>query len=247
MTSQQSTERTEKTDTRRRSAVRRGLKKRGVLPSFGDIVLPVVSILAVGLLVLAGRQFFINGIKTSPGVTSTRAYADSPAIMAELEQAEKAEKDSPSTEKSQAVSIPVVEEVKVSPPVEEVKKPVVVQQPKPAAPKPTPPKPAPAKPAQAKPAPAKRTVSQPQAKASSLPMNKQWRVQIGAYTSKSGAEEAAKKLRKAGYKAEVYRNPSSKHVKVWVAGGASKAQAQKVVEAMKKMGYKSSFAFPPAK
>ncbi|MBQ3458889.1 MAG: hypothetical protein IJG30_08020, partial [Synergistaceae bacterium] len=60
MTSQQSTERIARTNAPRRTTARRGLKKRGILPSFGDIVLPVVSIAAVALLVLAGRQFFIN-------------------------------------------------------------------------------------------------------------------------------------------------------------------------------------------
>ena len=60
-----------------RRRVRQGIRKRGILPSFGDLVLPIVGIAAVGLLILAGRQFFINGMKKSPGMTSTRAYADS--------------------------------------------------------------------------------------------------------------------------------------------------------------------------
>ena len=242
MTSQQSTERTARTDMSRRTTARRGLKKRGILPSFGDIVLPVVSIAAVVLLVLAGRQFFINGMKTSPGITSTRAYADSPAIIAEREKASSpvtpVTPAKPAPAKVEVVKVEVEREVarkpdvtvlavaenNVAPPIAEVK-PAVVQ---PAKPKP---KPVPAK----KPAP------------SNLPMNKQWRVQTGAYTTKAGAEDAAKKLRKAGYTATVYHNPASKHVKVWVAGGATKAQAEKVVAAMKKMGYKSSFAFPPSK
>ena len=67
----------------RRTTNRRGLKKRGILPSFGDMVLPVVGVSALVLLILAGRHFFVSGIKTSPEITSTQAYADSPAIMAE--------------------------------------------------------------------------------------------------------------------------------------------------------------------
>ncbi len=67
----------------RRAMVRRGIKKRGMLPSFGDMVLPIVSIAAVALLVIAGRQFFLNGLKSSPGISSTRAYAEAPALMAE--------------------------------------------------------------------------------------------------------------------------------------------------------------------
>lgn len=236
MTSQRSTERPARSEGRRATS-RRGLKKRGLLPSFGDIVLPVVSIAAIVLLVLAGRQFFINGMKTSPGITSTRAYADSPAIIAERE-AKPEPKPEPEVKEVKAPPIQVIavtETPQLPPAVEE--KPVVVQ----STPKPTP-KPAPAKPSQPKAAPKKAV--QP---ASNLPANKQWRVQTGAYTTKSGAEEAAKKIRNAGYKASVYHNPASKHVKVWVLGGATKAQADKVVAEMKKMGYKSSFAFPPSK
>ena len=250
MTSQRSTERTVRTDMPRRTTARRGLKKRGILPSFGDIVLPVVSIAAIGLLVLAGRQFFINGMKTSPGITSTRAYADSPAIIAEREK-----KTPPAPapevkpeEKAPAIEVIAVAENPAAPPIAEVKPVQPVKPAKPAVVQPAKPKPAPAKPVQPKKtttsakAPAKTV-----APSTNLPANKQWRVQTGAYTTKSGAEDAAKKIRSAGYKASIYHNPASKHVKVWVQGGATKAQAEKVVAAMKKMGYKSSFAFPPSK
>ena len=212
----------------RRTTNRRGIKKRGILPSFGDIVLPVVGISALVLLVIAGQQFFVNGMKSSPGITSTRAYTESPAIMAERE------KNLPPTTKTPEPSVDIVDkavnentilavaENQVSPPIAEVK---------PAAT---------AKTAEApkKPAPVK---------ASSLPANKQWRVQTGAYTTKAGAEEAVKKIKKAGFKARVYQNPASKHFKVWVEGGESKYQAGLVVEAMKKIGYKSAFSFPPMK
>ena len=81
MTSQPITERTPETE--RRPRMRRGIKKRGILPSFGDIILPVVSVAAIALLVIAGRQFFINGLRTSPEIKSTKAYADAPALVAE--------------------------------------------------------------------------------------------------------------------------------------------------------------------
>ncbi|MBQ9627833.1 MAG: SPOR domain-containing protein, partial [Synergistaceae bacterium] len=285
MISRRSSDRSPRTDsTQRRPTIRRGIKKRGILPSFGDIVLPIVSVAAVGLLVLAGRQFFLNGIKTSPGISSTRAYAEAPALIAERER--KKEKEA-----EVYVSVPVAEEKDENPALDSIVKqeakqeinaasipetqkqtPVNVSQ--------TPPKkilPAPAKPVQAaKPQPPKPQVKpQPKAqtakiqassqkknepakpakketketpvKASSTPSSKQWRVQIGAYTSKSGAQEAANKLKKAGYSAVVYSNPASKHHKVWVAGGANKKDAERVVNAMKKLGYGSSFAFPPAK
>ena len=216
----------------RRTTNRRGIKKRGILPSFGDIVLPVVGVAALALLVIAGRQFFVNGMKSSPGITETRAYTESPALMAEREKnlppIAKAEEEKPSEDiADNAVNentILAVAENPVAPPIAEVK-PVATQ---------------PAKKAEAPKKPA--TV-----KASSLPANKQWRVQTGAYTTKAGAEEAVKKIKKAGFKARVYQNPASKHFKVWVEAGESKYQAGLVVDAMKKIGYKSAFSFPPMK
>ena len=238
MTSQQYTERTARTD--RRATVRRGIKKRGILPSFGDIVLPVVSVAAVGLLVLAGRQFFMNGLQTSPGITSTRAYADAPALIAEREKEQEQKATPPVTaqptvQTEPETSEPVLAMQEAAPPVASV--PVVAETPKPQPAKVTAPAP--------KPAPAKQAAPQ---KAAPLPTNKQWRIQVGAYGTKAAAQEAAKKIKKAGYKAEVYQNPASKHVKVWVySGGADKKSAEKIVNAMKKLGFKSSFAFPPAK
>ncbi len=254
MISQQSSERTARTD--RRGTVRRGLKRRGILPSFGDIVLPFVSVAAVGLLILAGRQFFLNGIRTSPGITSTRAYADSPALIAERERAQEllnpqaAEEASPEIAAKPAPAkvvaaepemIPVIPEpapkkpapapAKKSAPV--VKKPDPAKKPAPAPKKPEPPQ---------KPEPAPKP-----AQPARLPASKQWRIQVGAYPTKAGAQAEAAKIKKAGYRAEVYANPASKHVKVWVEGGADKASASQVVKAMQALGYKGSFAFPPAK
>ena len=259
MTSQQSSERTARTD--RRGTVRRGLKRRGILPSFGDIVLPFVSVAAVGLLILAGRQFFLNGIRTSPGITSTRAYADSPALIAERERAQELlnpqpEEVSPEIAAEPAPAEVVAAEPEMIPVIPEpapkkpapapakkpasttpaVKKPEPAKKPAPAAKKPEPPK---------KPEPAKKPASTtPPAR---LPAAKQWRIQVGAYPTKAGAQAEAAKIKKAGYRAEVYANPASKHVKVWVEGGPDKASASQVVKAMQALGYKGSFAFPPAK
>lgn len=226
----------------RRTTHRRSIKKRGIIPSFGDIVLPIVGVAAVGLLVIAGRQFFVNGMKSSPGITSTQAYADSPAIMAEREKTSPADATAPDT---RAVipgdnalnenTVLAVAENPVAPKIADVK-PAVSQPVKPAAQVPA--KPAPAKAPDPKPAPLK---------ASKLPESKQWRVQTGAYTTRASAEEAVKKIKRAGFKAKVYQNPASKHFKVWVVAGESKYQAGLVVDAMKKIGYKSAFSFPPMK
>ncbi len=220
----------------RRTINRRGIKKRGIIPSFGDIVLPVVGIAALVLLVLAGMQFFSSGMKSSPSITSTRAYTDSPAIMAEREgdiapsENTTAKIPAPSpdvTARDEAVhenTVLAVAENAEAPRIADVK-PVVSQPAKKAA-------------APVRTAPAKMT---------NLPPEKQWRVQVGAYPSKAEAEKVVKKIKLAGYKARVYHNPESKHVKVWVEAGESKYQAGLMVEAMKKLGFKSSFSFPPMK
>ncbi len=226
----------------RRSIARRENKKRGVLPSFGDIILPVVSIAAVILLIIAGRQFFINGLKTSPEISSTRAYAEAPALIAEREKKNEPENLSLSLEtvsKEAEVSDDKLQDdflaVAVQTLESEKNKPVQ-QNIAAVTPKPT------------QPVKIEKKVSEtPKPKPVSIPMNKQWRVQIGAYTSKSGAQEAAKKINQAGYKAIVYQNPASKHFKVWVQGGITKKDAERVVSAMQKLGYKGSFSFPPAK
>ena len=224
----------------RRTTNRRGIKKRSILPSFGDIVLPIVGVAALGLLILGGRQFFVNGMKSSPGITSTQAYADSPAIMAERERqlpaaakitepssdltaADKASRENTVLAMADNPAAPAIADVKPA-----------VSQPS----KPQPPAPAKKPETSSKPAPLKP---------SKLPESKQWRVQTGAYDSREGAEKAVKKIKSAGFKARVYQNPASKYFKVWVVAGESKYQAGLVVDAMKKLGYKSAFSFPPMK
>ncbi|MBQ4429867.1 MAG: SPOR domain-containing protein [Synergistaceae bacterium] len=236
MTSQQFTEKPAETETtqRKHRTNRRAIKKRGILPSFGDMVLPIVGVAAVGLLILAGRQFFINGMKSAPGITSTRAYSESPAIIAERENV------SPQPEPAPKPEIATHEPEK---PLQDNNTVLAVAKNEDTLPYMVVPvnnKPAKSNP----PSPAKIT---PAVKSVPIPINKQWRVQTGAYPQKSGAENAAKKIKKAGYKAVVYQNPASKHFKVWVPGGLTKSQAEKVAEEMKKLGYKQSFVFPPMK
>ena len=220
----------------RRTTNRRGLKKRSILPSFGDMVLPVVGVSALVLLVLAGRHFFVSGIKTSPEITSTQAYADSPAIMAERKNTppvpEESEALSTQTADNKAEdkatnenTILAVAENKVNPQIVDVK---------------------PAEP----PKPSTKSTSTPAkapAKMTNLPPEKQWRVQVGAYPTKAEAEKVVKKIKREGFNARIYQNPASKHVKVWVEAGESKYQAGLMVKAMTKLGFKSSFSFPPMK
>ncbi|MBQ7169189.1 MAG: SPOR domain-containing protein [Synergistaceae bacterium] len=215
----------------RRITNRRGIKKRGIIPSFGDIVLPIVGIAAVGLLVLAGKQFFSRGIESSPSITSTRAYSDSPALMAEREESLPQAAKIPEPSEDIAAHDEATRENTILAVAENTEAPRIAD----------------IKPAVSQPAKAPAPVKSSPAKMTSLPPEKQWRVQVGAYPSKAEAENIVKKIKRAGYKARIYQNPASKHVKVWVEAGESKYQAGLMVEAMKKLGYKSAFSFPPMK
>lgn len=50
----------------------REIRKRGFILSFGDIILPFVGVVAIGLLVVAGKLFFSNGLQPLPSVASTQ-------------------------------------------------------------------------------------------------------------------------------------------------------------------------------
>ena len=64
----------------------RRYKRRGVSISFGDIMLPFVGIVAIGLLVVAGKLFFLNGIRperSSPPVVREFSMHDPEPARAE--------------------------------------------------------------------------------------------------------------------------------------------------------------------
>ncbi|MBR4196854.1 MAG: SPOR domain-containing protein [Synergistaceae bacterium] len=235
----------------RRTTNRRGIKKRGLIPSFGDIVLPIVGIAAVGLLFLAGKQFFASGMKSSPSITSTRAYTDSPAVMAEREESLPEAAKTPEPSSTVAKETPKPSETVTAQDKAARDNTILAVAENSEAPRI-----ADVKPAVSRPAKSSETVrasdpvkpSKPaKVNMTNLPPEKQWRVQVGAYPSKAQAERVAKKIKLAGYKARTYQNPESKHVKVWVEAGENSYQAGLMIEAMKKLGFKSSFSFPPMK
>ena len=64
----------------------RRYKRRGVSISFGDIMLPFVGVVAIGLLVVAGKLFFLNGIRperSSPPVVREFSMHDPEPAHAE--------------------------------------------------------------------------------------------------------------------------------------------------------------------
>ncbi|MCR5346915.1 MAG: SPOR domain-containing protein [Fretibacterium sp.] len=219
---------------------RRKIRKKGFILSFGDIILPFVGIVAIGLLVVAGKLFFVNGFRPSVSVVpekipeipksfvpkaeaggeelKTPAFSPSPSPSSS-EQAEKVKPENSSIVPpvSDEKTIPL--EILAAP----IKQEPVKEDPtmKKAAPEPTAPAAKPARKAQG-------------------PM---WRVQVGAYNSKSGAKEIVSKLARSGYKATIYSG--KKYHKVWVQAGDTKQSAEAVAARLKKTGFPGSYVVPP--
>lgn len=259
--------------------MRREIRRKRSILSFGDIILPFVGVVAIGLLVVAGRLFFINGLQPSPSIASTRQDLDIPdaPLVPSL----------PTIDAGTPVPLPDGQSGAPRPlapprydimdipyggnaPIQKPRPPEAMKQPGPtpqleviaipveAAPpasirpsegeaqdsarpkvvaiKPTPSqgtKPEPSKPKQQpKPAPKK-----PQQQA---PV---WRVQVGAWGTKSAAEDTVRKLAKAGYTATVFSGP--KFHKVWVQAGNTKQTAEAMASRLKKSGYPGSYVVPP--
>ncbi len=257
-----------------RRSVNQEIKRRGILPSFGDIVLPFVGIAGVALLGIAGWHFFIDGMKTSPGISSTKAYADSPVLIAERElEAEKIAEQPAPEQVTPAQSVQPKSEVLTaqnpimpSPsaavkPVKQVQTPaqtvqtqpqknIQAQNLQPSTKKITSNPSAAVENVKSAPETVKETkpviqVPDPKIK-TNYPSNQQYRIQVGAYGSKEAANVEAKKLSKAGFRTTVYANPESKHVRVWILAGNSKQNAQNILEKVKPMGYKTSFIVAPS-
>ena len=214
---------------------RREIRKKGFILSFGDIILPLVGIVAIGLLVVAGKVFFMNGLRPSVSIVPEKV-PESPmpqistvSVPATEARGEVAFPDAPSGQpKSGPTEAPHI----VAPAQEE--KPLTLEITA------TPVAETPAK---------KEHTSKPVEDVDVKPASKPqaqgpaWRVQVGAYGSKSGANEIVSKLAKAGYKASVYSG--TKYHKVWVQAGNTKQSAEAVASRLKKAGFPGSYVVPP--
>ena len=212
---------------------RREIRKKGFILSFGDIILPFVGVVAIGLLVVAGKLFYINGLSPSvsvvPEADSESLTTQVPPVFVPTAEA-KGEGTPPVLPSGQAedvsvekthVMLPSQEEKTIS--LEITATPVVET------------------PEGEKQNPASTPAEE--AKPAVKAQGPAWRVQVGAYGSKSGANEIVSKLAKAGYKASVYSG--TKYHKVWVQAGNTKQSAEAVASRLKKAGFPGSYVVPP--
>ena len=242
-----------------RRALKNEIRRRKFLPSFGDIILPVVGLVGIGLLGLAGWNFFIGGIKPAPEIPVNNASY----IMHDEELILKNEVDDtsenlnnsnananinvnvnknisePNNNLNYASAQKTQDEIKQEniPPVSNLQaEPVKVNAVKNTA--------------EMKDDDQPDEVVQDFSHVNTfMPSNRQWRVQIGAFGSKEAAQAAANKITRMGlgYRATTFANPASKHVRVWVLAGESKAYAESILQRMKNSGYPSSFMVSPSK
>ena len=213
---------------------------------FGDIILPFVGVVSLGLLLVATRLFFMNGLTPSPSLASPQPIPSVPDVVLEdapldvaVPSATEAPADKPLAAKDTAKETVLAVEVTATPAepdppfsLEFEADGMLAEPETPDTPEPAPAKPAP----QTKP-------KQESVKPASKPAGPSWRVQVGAYGSKRAAEDIVRKLAKSGYTATVFSGP--KYHKVWVQAGSTKAAAEKTAAKLKTLGYSGSYVVPP--
>ncbi len=225
--------------------------------SFGDIVLPFVGILAVGMLIFAAKLFFFDSLPASSGISASVSSVPSvPRIKSKAEDnnplfpaageasAEEVSENSAvsddnhdnNNQESKKDDNKDAENLKNLENLENLKKLGNSGNNKNSAVK-----------IQAK-NPVKVTTANVNNKPQSqqkpeVKKQAQWRVQVGAYGSKKAAEEIIAKLAKSGYTATHFA--VSRHHKVWVQAGSTKEAAEETAKKLQKIGYKGSYVIAP--
>lgn len=247
--------------TGRRGLKSHSYKKRKSMFSFGDVILPVVGILAVIMLLFAAKVFFFDSLPSSGNLYVPKVQPEEDIIQAANAQEQKQESEAEagavaeaevgreSAENSEPENF-IFENSNNTANIEVTAEPINNNNNQAASQ-------ADSKAAAVnnilraqnnnKPAENKAVNNN---NAGAQNNNKQvnnaqvkWRVQVGAYGSKKAAEEIIAKLAKAGYRATHFA--VSKYHKVWVQAGDTKQEAERAAERLKKLGYKGSYVIAP--
>jgi len=207
---------------------RRLKEKRSIIP-FGDIMLPVIGLVAVGLLIVGVKLFFLSGPKAPsyspvsqhPPAASQEVPPKAEAVPAEQVASRPAQKPAP-----------VKEPVLAAPVGEQSATPSAASPGKQATENTT------ARPVK-QPEPAKKTESAAPQKPATPAGSSKWGVQIGAFTTNSRAETARQQAVKAGY-SPVIRTAVVKgktYYRVVVPAGNERRDANELSERLKKSGF----------
>lgn len=249
--------------TGRRGLKSHSYKKRKSMFSFGDVILPVVGIMAVIMLLFAAKVFFFDSLPSSGNLNVPKVQPEENIIQAanaqEQEQKQESEAEAgavaeaevgrESAENSEPENF-IFENSNNTANIEVTAEPINNNNNNNQA----------ASQADNK-AAAVNNILRPQndnkqnnSQANNKAVNNSaqdknnnaqvlWRVQVGAYGSKKAAEEIIAKLAKAGYRATHFA--VSKYHKVWVQAGDTKQEAERAAERLKKLGYKGSYVIAP--
>jgi cell division protein FtsN len=212
---------------------RRLKEKRSVVP-FGDIMLPVIGLVAVGLLIVGVKMFFLSGDKSSsysPPPARTRPATPQKAPVKEAIPVS-AQPSPPADQKTEgkgggevALAVPSGSSGKAAP-TAQGESPIASppeSKPEGAAKKPLPKKP---------PVPVQKPTT-PSMKDS------RWGVQIGAFSSKESAESLRKQASKSGYSTAVTTAvvEGKTFYRVTVPAGKERPSAVSLSEKLQKAGY----------
>ncbi|MDO9508052.1 MAG: SPOR domain-containing protein [Thermovirgaceae bacterium] len=193
----------------------RRFKEKPTIFAFGHIMLPLVGVLALGLLVLGVRLLFVTPgnqvtYPESPGQTEPEQTDNNPAPALPQEQADPA----------QIVAVPVDENQEPG----GGSSPAVQKEPKAAA----------------KTEPAISPQSTVQKSLPSAPVSSgAWVVQIGAFTTKDSAEILAREARGKSYEAFVFKAEvgGKTYYRVRIGAGSQRSDAEKLAGDLASKGY----------
>lgn len=199
----------------------RRFKEKTTILAFGHIMLPLVGILALGLLVLGVRLLFVT-----PGSNVTYPESSTQAIP----EPDKSVPDNPpvpsdKTSSGQIVAVPVDDgqETVVNPPVSTQTEPKMPSQ-------------------TGKPADQSVTAQNP---AASVEVSSGvWVVQIGAFTTRDAAEKLARDASEKKYKAFVVKAEAGgkTYFRVRIGAGAQRSDAETLAKDLAAKGYPTLIA-----
>lgn len=201
---------------------RRYKERRSLFP-FGQLMLPIVGVVALGILILGIRLFFLPSKPSAPLADLAAPVAPSvPSLPVEPPDVGEAPQKPELTVKPSAIAVPVKDGNLDEAPAE-----------KPAAP---------VSPASAKPAPSSSSPSgavQAPKPAQTTSAQGNWGVQVGAFTSQDMANGLASKLRANGENVIVVQADISgkAYFRVRVVAGSTRQDAEKKAQVLKSQGY----------
>ncbi len=202
----------------------RRYKMRRPLFAFGQLMLPLVGIVALGLLIVGVKLFFLPGKSSETSIISSEQQVVSGKRPTEVSPEEKNSGETPGWEKTGEASsvFTTPGSMQIAVPVGK-KDPLVAAPQKPREENPSPPKPS---------AP---SVSPPGV----APARGTWGVQVGAFTQQGQAASLMRELQKTEKNVLITTGVvnGKTYYRVRIVGGKSRAEAEQLEKKLRQKGY----------